>query len=295
MLTTIVVPLDGTPLSLAALPLARVQAQAHGARLVLLRVVPATAAPDDPLLKQVETDLPLTAVTLAGNGVLVEVVCARAGRAEDLPAAILREAHACRADLLVIAAPADQAGDPVTDVVLAESDLPVLLVRATRWTAAALQPRMLLLVAVDGTPADRAALTAAAMCARVTQSELTVLRVVLTRAGDLARYADFAALSDARTSVAAQVRRLRAAGICSQRLAQFGVGPSAVAQRLNAGLVILGMPTHGGPVCGAWSRDAVTIAQPLAGPVIYADQPATRVRAGPAPDRWYPPVMVAQS
>lgn len=282
MITTIAVPLDGTPISLAALPLARAEAQAHGARLVLLRVVPEADAPHDPLLKTIQADLTMTAIDLAGNGVTVEVACARVEHALDVPAAIVREAHASGADLLIMAeaiAPAAEAltGESVVAAVLALSDLPVLLVRTRGWAAATLRPGAAVLVEVDGTPAARTALVTASMIARITRGEVTILRVqVPERASGMAGYDDYAELADAQTYVDAQVRALRAAGITTRGLAQFGAGPAtvaAIARRVSAGMVVMSMPTHDGPVCTACHRDAEAIAQALACPVVFAWQP----------------------
>jgi nucleotide-binding universal stress UspA family protein len=285
MIATIAVPLDGTPISLAALPLARAEAQAHGARLVLLRVVPAAEAPADPLLKEAQAELALTALSLAGNGVLVEVVCVRVGQPADVAAAILREARASQADLLIMAeaaAPTTEAlaGDAVAAAVLAQSELPVLLVRVRDWADAAWRPGASVLVEVDGTPAARAALVTAATIARITHGEVTVLRVLVpARASGLAGYEEYADLADARTYVETQVNALRATGITIRGLAQFGDGPAtvaAVARRLNAGMVVMSMPTHEGPICTACQRDAETIAQALACPVVFAWQPPAR-------------------
>jgi nucleotide-binding universal stress UspA family protein len=179
-------------------------------------------------------------------------------------------------------APAAEAltGEPVVAAVLSLSDLPVLLVRTRDWAGATLRPGSAVLVEVDGTPAARTALVTASTIARITRGEVTILRVqVPERASGMAGYDDYAELADAQTYVDTQIRALRAAGITTRGMAQFGAGPAtvaAIARRLNAGMVVMSMPTHDGPVCTACHRDAEAIAQALACPVVFTWQPDLR-------------------
>src|SRR5262245_25892295 len=135
MFGNVLVALDGTAESAVALVPARTLASRIGARVVLARVVPARspnpakAAEHDRRVEDAETDLARIAAELGSVGLLVDTVVAEG----DAPTALLREVRTTGTDL-VIMVPHATGGlrrivlGGVTDRVLAESPVPVMLV-----------------------------------------------------------------------------------------------------------------------------------------------------------------------
>src|SRR4051794_38712001 len=96
MFSTVLVPLDGTPLANAALPLARTVAQACGSTITMLRVV----QPDDAVHSEQAIDgLRRIANELAGADVQVTSVVIEAETAAD---AILEQIGARSVDLVIM-------------------------------------------------------------------------------------------------------------------------------------------------------------------------------------------------
>jgi len=172
MFTKILVPLDGTPQSNAALPLARTVAGATGAAIALLRVLPngepsAVAAARHQLEK--------IALELSNDGARVTPVVSMG----DAVPQILEEIRTQAADLIVmrthgrVGVPRAVLGS-VTEGVLRESAVPVLLMRPGGRPITHIRS---LLVPLDGSPGGAVALGIGAGLAHATGAAITLLRV----------------------------------------------------------------------------------------------------------------------
>ena len=169
---TILVPLDGSPLSNAALPLARTLARATDSSIVLMRVMShedATTAGD------ATASLHRIADELRGSGIGVDSVV-RHGRVAD---EILTEVSA-RAAALVVMRTHARAGvervflGSIADQVLARCPVPVVLMRPGQRRITGIHS---LLVPIDGSPGGTLALGSAAALARVTGASITLVQV----------------------------------------------------------------------------------------------------------------------
>jgi len=160
---TILVPLDGSPESNAALPLARVLAGGTNASIVLLRVV----AHHDPETLLAATDaLQKLASECAGSGVNV-VTSVRTGHAAE---EILSEIQVRHASMAVMRTHGRSGIErailgSVAEQVLAHSPVPVVLMRPGEREPTRLRR---LLVPVDGSPGGGLALDTAASLACAT-------------------------------------------------------------------------------------------------------------------------------
>src|SRR5579884_3180560 len=139
MLSTILVPLDGSPFAERALPYATTLARAAHARLLLLRAVLAHPLPGtDPALAQLtavqhaEAALAAVAERLRRDGLAVDT----AGYYDEAATAIADAAHYRHADLIVMSTHG-RTGlgrwlyGSVADRVLRRAEVPVLLIPAT--------------------------------------------------------------------------------------------------------------------------------------------------------------------
>jgi nucleotide-binding universal stress UspA family protein len=183
MLSTILVPLDGSPLAEHALPHAKRLAEAASARLVLTRVLPL------PVFQSAENDLASTeemrvyvslqADRLRAMGLTVEATTPRGNPAEQ----ILEQAGPGHADLIVMSTHGDSGlgrwlYGSVADEVLRRASVPVVVVPpglAAPWTADR-APRIL--VPLDGSALAEAALGPAHEFAVRLGSEIVLLQVI---------------------------------------------------------------------------------------------------------------------
>src|SRR5712691_476196 len=98
MFKRILVPLDGTPQSNAALPLARTMARATGGAITLLRVLPESVLPDDgAAAESAKHQLERVGFELEDDGVHVDCVV----RAGDIVGHILDESRAQAVEIIV--------------------------------------------------------------------------------------------------------------------------------------------------------------------------------------------------
>src|SRR5689334_3082215 len=154
MFTNMLVPLDGTPLSNAALPLARTVAQATGGTTSLLRVIKPS---DDATRAQVTDDLKRIARELTVGEPPVRSVV-REG--EDIAHEIVEEIQQQSVDLVIMCT-RGHAGleravlGSVTQDVLANSRVPIMLLRPGGRRTTHIRK---LLVPVDGSPGGTLAL-----------------------------------------------------------------------------------------------------------------------------------------
>jgi nucleotide-binding universal stress UspA family protein len=181
--STILVPLDGSPLAERALPFAMRLAQATSARVVLTRVTPlfgplgGDADLGTAIAAQVYLDE--VAAKLAEAGLSVESSTPTGEAASE----IVDEARARAADVVVMATHGRSGAGrwlygSVADAVLRHSPVPVILVppvATAEWPAAG-PPR--LLVTLDGSTESEAVLGPAAALSQTLGAELVLLQVV---------------------------------------------------------------------------------------------------------------------
>jgi nucleotide-binding universal stress UspA family protein len=176
MFSRILVPLDGSAQSNVALPLSRTLARQTGAQITLLRVVP------QPYLLTEREDFDETrealkriADGLASSGIAVESVV-RAGEIVD---EILKQSRTQGADLIVMRTHG-RVGlgravlGSVTERVLAESKVPVLLLRPGGRRVTDVRT---LLVPIDGSPGGAVALGTAVELAKNTGASMKLLEI----------------------------------------------------------------------------------------------------------------------
>ena len=174
MSSQLLVPLDGTPESEAALDPACALARSTGAEIVLLRVMSLSASHAEE--SEAVGHLEWSAAELRARDVAVGTEVRRGDAAEQIVEA------AGRGPRVVVMATHGRAGlgrvlfGSVAERVVAHSLVPVLLRRPGGRRVAAFET---LLVAVDGTDADWDALGAALVMARATGARLFLLHVVL--------------------------------------------------------------------------------------------------------------------
>ena len=211
MFTRIIVPLDSSPESAVALPLALVIARATGAGLTLLQVVTDKRRPNE-----VRENLERVANELATAGLSVDTVVREGSAGEQILDEINRE----RADLVIMSTHG-RAGlrrmvlGSVTQRVLSGSTIPLLVVRPGQRRVNRLQR---LLVPVDGSPGGALALGTAMELANSSGAAVHLLEVVVPiptyaydgYAAQPAMYVDSSWDDDARAPRARMSRRSKA-------------------------------------------------------------------------------------
>jgi nucleotide-binding universal stress UspA family protein len=252
MFKSILVPIDGTPQSNAALPLARTMAQATGAAITLLRVLPTSEAPGHraitaEALEQVATEL-------ATAGLQVEAVM----REGDIVPEILDVARKRSVDLIVMRSHG-RVGlsravlGSVTERVLAESGVPVLLLRPGGRRVRRIRT---LVVPIDGSPGGAVALGTGVGLAEATGASIKLLRVVVPM--PLSIYSEFAydripdfdptawdeeALASAQAYVHDIGARLQSGGVATTGEARMAPDVAqaivTVAQEASADLIVM--------------------------------------------------------
>ena len=181
MLSSILVPLDGSALAERALPYAEALARPSGARVVLVRAVSGDREHGADSEAQARDYLNGLAARLAERISLAETAVPRGGAAE----AIVEEARRQGSDLIVMATHG-RGGlgrwvyGSVAEAVLAHAPMPTLLVRA--WVpeggATPLADKPKLLVPLDGSHFAEEALPVATELADTLGGELILLRAV---------------------------------------------------------------------------------------------------------------------
>ncbi|MBI4491867.1 MAG: universal stress protein, partial [Chloroflexi bacterium] len=177
----VLVPLDGSPLAERALPAAQAIAAASGAQLVLVRVALETQAAVD----EAEAYLDSVAGLLAERGIAAERVVPFG----DAGGAIVAEARLQRANLVVMAThghagPGRSSHGSVVEAVLAQSQVPVLLVPTNRPELPDPESNIqnpkskIVLVPLDGSAFAEEALPVAEALVEALRGKLVLLRVV---------------------------------------------------------------------------------------------------------------------
>ena len=217
----LLVPLDGTAESAAALPMARAMARATGATFTLLRVVPAAA--DEQAIRQARRELDGVAGELIAGGLTAKTVV----RTGDPAQQIIAQARSDATDLIVMrthgrAGLARAVLGSVAERVLTLSPVPLLLLRPGAQHVTQIRS---VLVPVDGSPGGALALGAAVGLAEASGASLRLLEVVVpiptyiygAYAFNGATYVDPAWDEDARLSAQTYVdglaTRMRSSGL----------------------------------------------------------------------------------
>ena len=242
MFRYMLVPLDGSRLAEAVLPVTAAFARALGAKVTLLHVVepaaPATVHGDVHLTQAAEAEGYLRGVAgwMAAQGVHAEGLVDQGG---DVAAVIASRAASLEADLIILCT--HGRGEVrvllfgrVAEQVLARGTIPVLLMAPTAVRREETFTVRRLLVSLDGSEMAEAALPAAVVLARGFSAEILLIMVVPTVAtitDDRAAAARLmptagAALLDAEAAQAATYLE----GV-KTRLAREGIAVSAVVKR----------------------------------------------------------------
>ncbi|HEV7216625.1 MAG TPA: universal stress protein [Chloroflexota bacterium] len=191
MFQRVLMPLDGSPLAEAALPVAVRLAQAFSSRLLLLHIIerkaPATVHGEPHLTEVAAAEAYLRSLreTLRGQQVEAEVHV-HSVPLGDVARSIADHAEEERADLIVLcthgaAGWRDLVAGSIAQQALQRGSVPLLLVRATApgQEAAAFQPADIL-VPLDASEAAEAAIPVAAALTKALQARLHLVTVVAT-------------------------------------------------------------------------------------------------------------------
>lgn len=221
MFGRILVPLDGTPESNAAVPAACTLARETGGSIILLRVLPDSDLPGDRIEWLATTQLlEQLAEGLATNGVRAETVIHRG----EPYAEILQEIRLQSAGLVIMRTHGRVGLDraimgSVASRVLSESDVPMVIVRPDQR---AMHDVRTLLVPVDGSPGAALALSSAVTLAKRTGAAIHLLDIAVPISleawagyGGMMHYDpswDQEALNGAQTYLAGMVKRLGGLG-----------------------------------------------------------------------------------
>ncbi len=298
MFNRLLVPLDGSAQSAAALPLARTLARATSAAVTLLRVVP-----DQDSAPEATASLKRMADELARSEIQVESVVAHGEPADG----IVQQINAQAADLVIMRAHG-RAGlgravlGSVVDRVLANSPVPVLTLRAGGRRVSQVRT---LLVPVDGSPGGALALSAATGLARATGAALRLVQVVVpipasvyaallqSGGGSIDPVWDQDAEGAAQAYVQALVVRLRGAGLRVD--GQVRVAPSVAdaivvtADEEEADLIVMSTRALVGPARALLGSVADAVVRTAQCPVMLVHReltgnsmPPTSSESGPA-------------
>jgi nucleotide-binding universal stress UspA family protein len=222
MFGRILVPLDGTPESNAAVPVARTLARATGGSIILLRVLPDSDLPGDRIeWSATAQTLEQLADALATDGLHAQTVI----HCGEPYAEILQEIRLQSADLVIMRTHGRVGLDraimgSVASRVLSHSDVPAVLVRPNQR---AMHDLRTLLVPVDGSPGAALALSSAVTLAKRTCAAIHLLDIAVPISleawagyGGMMYYDpswDQESLNGAQTYVAGMVRRLGELGL----------------------------------------------------------------------------------
>jgi len=297
MFNRILVPLDGTPESNAALPLARTVAKATGATLVLVRVLerqfPVLPGNEDEFEEQVQLDalrvqLQRVADELAASGVSAETIATRGPVGE----AIVENIRIERSDLVIMrthgrAGVERAARGSVTEYVLRHSTVPLLTLRPGGRRIAAIRK---LLVPVDGSPGGAVALATAAGLARQTGAEIHLLQDVVpvylqawSEYEGMTYYDpawDDEALASALSYVNGLAARLQAAGFSAtahaQMVSNVAEHVAETATKQECDMIIMSTHALSGLPRAAIGSVADAVARTAQCPVLLVRRPVSR-------------------
>ena len=261
MLSTILVPLDGSPLAERALAYASVLARRSGARLVAIEAVDTRsevdAGAEHERTVRAEAYLQAVAARLTAEGLSVHGYVYH----DDPMHAILDAASFHRADLIVMSTHG-RGGlgrmlyGSVADQILRHATTPVLLVPSIVQHAWPNEGPLSIMVPLDGSALAEEALASAHVLSDVCDAKLTLLRVVQPPApplyGDGYAYVPFdqeAEIADARAYLDEQAAKSDATEKIVKKEVAVG-NPSHVvgemARALDVDVVVMATHGHGG-------------------------------------------------
>ncbi len=246
MFRHMLVPLDGSRLAEAVLPVTAAFARALGAQVTLLHVVepaaPATVHGDVHLTQAAEAEGYLRGVAgwMAAQGVHAERLVDQGG---DVAAVIASRAASLEADLIILCT--HGRGEVrvllfgrVAEQVLARGTIPVLLMAPTAVRREETFPVRRLLVSLDGSGMAEAALPAAVVLARGFSAEILLIMVVPT----------VATITDDRAA-AARLMPTAGAALLDEEAAQAATYLEGVKTRLaREGIAVSAVVKRGEPV-----------------------------------------------
>jgi nucleotide-binding universal stress UspA family protein len=254
MLSTILVPLDGSRLAEQALPFGERFARAAAARLVLVRVVNADADSRAAAAPGARDYLDQVASRLRSNGLLCDTLVPTGDAAVEIEGALVVSG----ADLVIMATHG-RSGigrmlyGSVADAVLRQTSVPVLLVPPAvnlPWPA---DRQLRIVVPLDGSERSEAVLSPAVELTGYLGGELLLMQVVqwppvlYADGSELLAYDVEEQLADARTYLDAVAARLRVTGTNARVRAEIAPQPMSaianLAQQEQADMIA--MATHG--------------------------------------------------
>jgi len=291
MFTTILVPLDGSPLSRRALPYAVRLAKAAGGRVVLARSTHTAAGRGGTYpMKEVEEELAGTAKEIQAQGVR-----ATSQTYSDDPAdSILAATEEHHPDLILMATHGrGEIGrwfyGSVTDRVIRSTDVPVLVIPAgchREWHAGP-SATLRLLVALDGSEFSKQGVAAAIRLRGEFGIELVLLHVVEPINPLFGNGYSFTELDPEFRTLAARemldgvASYLRAQGYRAEARTATGQVPATIAEvALEMGIDVIVMATHG---LGGMARLVMGSAAPVV--LNLATVPVLLVRPDAVPGR----------
>jgi nucleotide-binding universal stress UspA family protein len=247
-LTTILVPLDSSPLAERALPYAVELARASKGWLLLVRVTAPTGLLVPETERDVEVELGSVAAELRDSRIAVDTAICHAYDLET-GRAIADIARRRRADLIVMSTHG-RGGlrrslfGSVADQVVRAAEVPLMLIPAAserRWPS---DRGLRILVPLDGSALAEAALGPATELVTTLRAKLILLRVVEPPTSG--RFSPEPALAEAREGLEKIVRRLRAAecSVSIHAVGGFAVPTIATFARSERADLIV-MATHG--------------------------------------------------
>jgi nucleotide-binding universal stress UspA family protein len=257
----ILVPLDGSAESNAALPLARTLARALGASVTLLRVNPPPEIGDRATSAEAVESLRKIAAELASSDIQVNSIVRYGNPAGE----ILAEIRAMPVSLIVMRTHG-RAGveravlGSTTERVLKHSGVPLVLLRAGGKRIMHISR---LLVPVDGSPGGAVALSAAVPLARRTEATIKLLQLTVPASLQMPAAYEFGgmsyfdptwdeeALASATTYVEAVAARLRSTGVQAEGSARLAADVAqsiaTTADSEDADLIVMSTQALTGP------------------------------------------------
>jgi nucleotide-binding universal stress UspA family protein len=289
MFTNVIVPLDGTPEAVAAIPVARTLAALGGGRLSLVRVVQRPAGLFASHVNQVRDAAAYLERVVAQKLAGVDLSISTHVRSGDVVQGILGEVDENASSVIVMTTRgrggvARAVLGSVASGLLAKSPVPVVLVRAGTRPVSELRE---ILVPVDGSPESERSLAVAAELGHRAGANVTVLEVVTpspvpawavdtVAPVELSAYVDpgeldRAALDDASQYVAALADRLGTQHTSTDAMAILGEVPSTItktADARHADLIVMRTRGHTGTARAVLGSVADAVARSSPVPVM---------------------------
>lgn len=275
MFRTLLVPIDGSPPSRAAVPLAAILGRATGAEVWLLHVLRPGADPKDRALAV--QYLAGVAEELEASRLRAQTLVTEGDPALEIP----RVARDRRADLILMVTRGRTGRQrarfgSVTERVLQDSPVPVL---AFRSDGRVLREVGTLLVPMDTTPGSAVALNLARALGKTAAARLVLTRVLPAAGAAGCRYAepggDDGQAQQAHRDLERLTASLRAAGVAAE--ARVAVGPVAetlvsVAADVEADLIVMSTHALTGPVRSLVGSVADKVVRTAGRPVLLIRQ-----------------------